>query len=115
MGMNCAEDPLNMGMFYNSRCHSKWVCFQIPNTHIRASLWYGCALSLARLPCGAGTFPASLIETQKLLLSRKAQAEGVGAFTNAISLNQFLGVFANVWRCLHECLFMKVVGGVPQT
>ena len=39
MGMNCAEDPFNMGMFYNSRCHSKWVCFHIPNTHIRASLY----------------------------------------------------------------------------
>ena len=22
-----------MGMFYKSRCHSKWVCCQIPNTH----------------------------------------------------------------------------------
>ena len=33
-------------------------------------LWYGCALSLVRLPCGAGGSPASLIETQKLLLSR---------------------------------------------
>ena len=38
--MNCAEDPFNMGMFYNSRCHSKWVCFQIPNTHIRALLYW---------------------------------------------------------------------------
>ena len=46
---------------------------------------------------------------------RKAQAEGVGAFANAISLNQFLGVFANVWRCLHECVFIKVAGGGPQT
>ena len=40
MGMDCAEDPFNMGMFYNSRCHSKWVCFQIPNTHIRAFLYW---------------------------------------------------------------------------
>ena len=38
--MNCAEDPFNMGMFYNSKCHSKWVCFQIPNTHIWASLYW---------------------------------------------------------------------------
>ena len=45
----------------------------------------------------------------------QAQAEGVGAFVNAISLNQIMGVFANVWRCLHECLFMKVAGGGPQT
>ena len=38
MGMNCAEDPFNMGIFYNSRCHSKCVFLQIPNpgpaTHI---------------------------------------------------------------------------------
>ena len=33
MGMDYAEDPFNMSMFNNSRCHSKWVCFQIPNTH----------------------------------------------------------------------------------
>ena len=32
--MNCAEDPFNMGMFYNSRLHSKWVYIQIPDTHI---------------------------------------------------------------------------------
>ena len=42
MGMNYAEDPINMGMFYNSRCHSKWVCFQILNTHIRAFLYWSC-------------------------------------------------------------------------
>ena len=48
MGMDCAEDPFNMGMFYNSRCHSKWVCFQIPNTHIRASLYW------SRPPGGGG-------------------------------------------------------------
>ena len=34
MGKNCAEDPFNMGMFYNSRSHSKWVYFQILNIHI---------------------------------------------------------------------------------
>ena len=39
MGMNCADDPFNMGIFYNSRCHSKCVFLQIPNTHIRASLY----------------------------------------------------------------------------
>ena len=38
--MNCAEDPFNMGVFYNSRSHSKWVYFQIPNTHIRAFLYW---------------------------------------------------------------------------
>ena len=42
MGRNHAEHPFNMGMFYNSRCHSKWVCFQIPNTHIRAFLYWSC-------------------------------------------------------------------------
>ena len=40
--MNCAEDPFNMGMFYNSRYHSKWVCFQILNTHIRAFSYWSC-------------------------------------------------------------------------
>ena len=41
---NCAEDLFNMGMFYNSRCHSKWVCFQISksSTHIRAFLYWSC-------------------------------------------------------------------------
>ena len=43
LGINCAEDPLNMGMVYNSRCHSKWVCFQIPNTHIQAFFYIGVA------------------------------------------------------------------------
>ena len=28
-----------MGMFY-ARCHSKWVHFQIPDTHIRALLYW---------------------------------------------------------------------------
>ena len=42
MGMNCAEDPFNMGMFYNSRYHSKWVCFHILNTHIRAFSYWSC-------------------------------------------------------------------------
>ena len=36
----------------------------------RVCLWYGCALSFVRLPCGAGGSPARLLETQKLLLSR---------------------------------------------
>ena len=40
MGINCEEDPFNMCMFYNLRCHSKWVCFRIPNTHIRAFLYW---------------------------------------------------------------------------
>ena len=40
MGMNCAEDPFNMGMFYNSRSHSNRIYFQIPNTHIRAFLYW---------------------------------------------------------------------------
>ena len=31
LGMDCPGDPFNMGMFYNSWSHSKWVCFQIPN------------------------------------------------------------------------------------
>ena len=40
MGINCAEDPFNIGMLYDSRCHSKRVYFEIPNTHIRAfSYW----------------------------------------------------------------------------
>ena len=44
-----------------------------PNTIFKLRKWfvyYGCVLSLVRLPCGAGGSPASLIETQKLLLSR---------------------------------------------
>ena len=39
MGMNWAEGPFDMRKFYNSRSHSKWVCFQIPNTDIRAFLY----------------------------------------------------------------------------
>ena len=49
--MNCAEHPFNMGMFYNSRCHSKWVCFQIPNTHIRAFLYWSRPPGLATYRC----------------------------------------------------------------
>ena len=37
---------------------------------VRVNVYYGCVLSLVRLPCGAGGSPASLIETQKFLLSR---------------------------------------------
>ena len=36
MGIKCAEDPFNMGMFFDIRCPSLWVHFQTPNTHIRA-------------------------------------------------------------------------------
>ena len=35
MGMNYAKGPFTMSMFYTRRCHSKWVHFQIPDTHIR--------------------------------------------------------------------------------
>ena len=35
MSMKCAEDPLNLGIFYEVRCPSKWACFQTPDTHIR--------------------------------------------------------------------------------
>ena len=36
MGIKCAEDPFNMGMFFAIRCPSLSVHFQTPNTHIRA-------------------------------------------------------------------------------
>ena len=36
MGIKCAEDPFNMGMFFDIRRPSKWVHFQTPNTHILA-------------------------------------------------------------------------------
>ena len=36
MGIKCAEDPFNMGMFFDIRCPSLWVYFQTPSTHIRA-------------------------------------------------------------------------------
>ena len=36
MGIKCAEDPFNMGMFFDIRPPSLWVHFQTPNTHIRA-------------------------------------------------------------------------------
>ena len=39
-------------------------------SNVVVCVYYGCVLSLVRLPCGAGGSPASLIETQKLLLSR---------------------------------------------
>ena len=35
MGIKCAEDPFNMGMFFDIRRPSLWVHFQTPNTHIR--------------------------------------------------------------------------------
>ena len=41
MGMNCAEDPFNMGMFYKSKCHSKWV-FRY-QTHTSGHLYIGVA------------------------------------------------------------------------
>ena len=50
--MNYVEDPFNMGMIYISRYHSKWVCFQIPNTQpgifqcIRGILSYAIRLNL---------------------------------------------------------------------
>ena len=36
MDNKCAEDPFNMGMFFDIRPPSLWVHFQTPNTHIRA-------------------------------------------------------------------------------
>ena len=33
MGINYAKGPFIMDMFYTRRCHSKWVHFQIPDTH----------------------------------------------------------------------------------
>ena len=36
MSIKCAEDPFNMGMFFDIRPPSLWVHFQTPNTHIRA-------------------------------------------------------------------------------
>ena len=36
MGINYAKGPFIMGKFYTRRCHSKWVQFPIPDTHIRA-------------------------------------------------------------------------------
>ena len=41
--MNCAEDLFNICMYYNSRCHSKWVCFQTPNTHTSGHFYIGVA------------------------------------------------------------------------
>ena len=41
--MNCAEDALNMGVFYNSKSHSKWLYFQIPNTHTSGHFYIGVA------------------------------------------------------------------------
>ena len=70
MGMNCAEDPFNMGMFYNSRCHSKWVCFQIPNTHIWASLYW------SRPPPPTGT-DAGYLEIIYSLKKGKGECECV--------------------------------------
>ena len=40
MGMNYAEEPFNMVMFFNLRHPSKWLHFQTPNTHIRAFLYW---------------------------------------------------------------------------
>ena len=37
MGINYAKGPFIMGMFYTRKCHSKWVYFQILDTHTRAS------------------------------------------------------------------------------
>ena len=36
MGIKCAEDPFNMGTFFDIRPPSFWIHFQTPNTHIRA-------------------------------------------------------------------------------
>ena len=36
MGIKYAEDPFNMGMFFDIRRPSLCVHFQTPNTHIRA-------------------------------------------------------------------------------
>ena len=36
MGIKCAEDPFNMGMFFDIRHPSLWVYFQTLNTHIQA-------------------------------------------------------------------------------
>ena len=36
MGIKCAEDPFNMGMFFDIRHPSLWLHFQTKDTHIRA-------------------------------------------------------------------------------
>ena len=40
MGINYAKGPFIMGMIYTSICHSKWVHFQIPDTHIWVFLYW---------------------------------------------------------------------------
>ena len=36
MGDNYAKDPFILRLFYDWKCPSKWVHFQIPDTHVLA-------------------------------------------------------------------------------
>ena len=80
MGMNCAGDPFNMGMFYYSRFHSKWVCFQIPNTHIRASLYWS-------RPPGTGPVPALRLVNGTISVPKFAE---IGASEGKIRMSAIL-------------------------
>ena len=52
-----------MGMFHNSSCHSKWVRFHVPNTHIRAFLYWSQPSPPRPRNCGS---PGALFSPQRI-------------------------------------------------
>ena len=59
MGMKYAEDPFNMGMFFDLRHPSKWVHFQTPTTHTAGHFYTGVGGGASMNPSWPGWYNPS--------------------------------------------------------